>query len=32
MINELKRRGGGYGVAAICGGLGQGTAAAVYVD
>ena len=32
MIHELKRRGGGYGVAAICGGLAQGTAMIIKVD
>jgi acetyl-CoA C-acetyltransferase len=31
MIWELRRRGGGYGVAAICGGLGQGTAMLIKV-
>jgi acetyl-CoA C-acetyltransferase len=29
---ELKRRGGGYGVAAICGGLAQGAGAIIRVD
>jgi acetyl-CoA C-acetyltransferase len=28
---ELKRRGGGYGVAAICGGLAQGEAVIIKV-
>lgn len=32
MAHELKRRGGGYGVAAICGGLAQGDAVIVRVD
>lgn len=32
MIHELKRRGGGYGIAAICGGLAQGTAMIIKVD
>lgn len=32
LIYELRRRGGGYGVAAICGGLAQGDAAVVRVD
>ncbi|KJS00758.1 MAG: acetyl-CoA acetyltransferase [Peptococcaceae bacterium BRH_c4a] len=32
MIHELRRRGGGYGVAAICGGLAQGDAIIVRVD
>lgn len=32
LIYELRRRGGGYGVAAICGGLAQGDAAVVKVD
>ena len=32
MIHELRRRGGGYGVAAICGGLAQGDAMIVRVD
>jgi acetyl-CoA C-acetyltransferase len=31
LIYELRRRGGGYGVAAICGGLAQGDAAIVKV-
>jgi len=31
-INELRRRGGGYGVAAICGGLAQGDAMIFKVD
>lgn len=31
-VNELKRRGGGYGAAAICGGGGQGDAVIVRVD
>lgn len=31
MIWELRRRGGGYGVAAICGGLAQGTAMLIKV-
>ena len=30
-LYELKRRGGGYGVAAICGGLGQGEAVIIEV-
>ncbi len=30
-IYELRRRGGGYGVAAICGGLGQGEAVIIEV-
>lgn len=29
---ELRRRGGGYGVVAICGGLGQGDSAVIRVD
>jgi len=32
LIYELRRRGGGYGVAAICGGLAQGDATIVKVD
>lgn len=32
LIYELRRRGGGYGACAICGGLGQGEAAVVRVD
>lgn len=32
LINELRRRGGGYGAAAICGGLAQGDAVIVRVD
>ena len=32
MIHELRRRGGGYGVAAICGGLAQGDAMIIRVD
>lgn len=32
LINELRRRGGGYGVAAICGGLAQGDAVVINVD
>ncbi|MBE9572301.1 MAG: thiolase family protein [Proteobacteria bacterium] len=32
LIYELKRRGGGYGACAICGGLAQGEAAVVKVD
>ncbi|NSW83119.1 MAG: thiolase family protein [Syntrophothermus sp.] len=32
LVNELRRRGGGYGVAAICGGLAQGDCAVVRVD
>jgi acetyl-CoA C-acetyltransferase len=32
LAGELKRRGGGYGVAAICGGLGQGDAILIKVD
>jgi len=32
LIYELRRRGGGYGIAAICGGLAQGDAAIVKVD
>ena len=32
MIHELRRRGGGYGAAAICGGLAQGTAMIIKVD
>lgn len=32
LVNELRRRGGGYGVAAICGGLAQGDCAVVKVD
>ena len=32
LANELKRRGGGYGIAAICGGLGQGDAILIKVD
>jgi len=31
LAHELKRRGGGYGVAAICGGLGQGDAIVIRV-
>lgn len=31
LIYELKRRGGGYGVSAICGGLAQGDAVLVRV-
>jgi acetyl-CoA C-acetyltransferase len=29
---ELRRRGGGYGVCAICGGLGQADAAVIRVE
>lgn len=32
LINELRRRGGGYGAAAICGGLAQGDAVIIKVD
>lgn len=32
LMYELKRRGGGYGVASICGGLAQGDAAIIRVD
>lgn len=32
MIHELRRRGGGYGAAAICGGLAQGDAMIIRVD
>jgi acetyl-CoA C-acetyltransferase len=32
LVNELKRRGGGLGAAAICGGGGQGDAVLVQVD
>lgn len=32
LAGELKRRGGGYGIAAICGGLGQGDAILIKVD
>ncbi len=32
MMYELRRRGGGYGVCAICGGLGQGDSAIIRVD
>jgi len=32
LIYELRRRGGGYGACAICGGLGQGEAAVIRVD
>lgn len=32
MMYELRRRGGGYGVAAICGGLAQGDAVIIKVD
>ncbi|MDP5275624.1 thiolase family protein [Chengkuizengella axinellae] len=32
LIHELKRRGGGYGAASICGGLAQGEAMIVKVD
>lgn len=32
MIHELKRRGGGYGIAAICGGLAQGDASIIKVE
>jgi acetyl-CoA C-acetyltransferase len=32
LMYELRRRGGGYGVAAICGGLGQGTGAVIRVE
>jgi acetyl-CoA C-acetyltransferase len=31
LINELRRRGGGLGAAALCGGGGQGDAALVRV-
>ncbi|HEY9855406.1 MAG TPA: thiolase family protein [Stenomitos sp.] len=31
LVNELKRRGGGYGAASICGGLGQGDCTIVKV-
>lgn len=32
LAHELKRRGGGYGIAAICGGLAQGDAILIKVD
>lgn len=32
LVNELRRQGGGYGVAAICGGLAQGDAAVLRVE
>jgi acetyl-CoA C-acetyltransferase len=32
MMYELRRRGGGYGVAGICGGLAQGDAVVIKVD
>jgi len=32
LINELRRRGGGYGIAAICGGLAQGDAVILKVE
>jgi acetyl-CoA C-acetyltransferase len=32
LVNELRRRGGGYGAAAICGGGGQGDAVIVKVE
>ena len=32
MMYELKRRGGGYGVCGICGGLAQGDAVVIHVD
>ena len=32
MMYELRRRGGGYGVCGICGGLAQGDAMVIYVD
>jgi len=32
MMYELKRRGGGYGVCGICGGLAQGDAIVIHVD
>jgi len=32
MLYELRRRGGGYGIAAICGGLAQGDAAIIKVE
>jgi acetyl-CoA C-acetyltransferase len=32
MMYELRRRGGGYGVAGICGGLAQGDAVLIKVD
>ncbi len=32
LAHELKRRGGGYGVCAICGGLAQADAAIIHVD
>jgi acetyl-CoA C-acetyltransferase len=32
LVNELHRRGGGYGIAAICGGLAQGDAVVLKVD
>ena len=32
LAHELKRRGGGYGIAAICGGLAQGDAILIRVD
>ncbi|ADC50734.1 acetyl-CoA acetyltransferase [Alkalihalophilus pseudofirmus OF4] len=32
LMNELKRQGGGYGVASICGGLAQGEAILIKVD
>jgi len=32
LMYELKRRGGGYGAAAICGGLSQGDAVLIKVE
>jgi len=32
LMYELRRRGGGYGVAAICGGLSQGDAVLIKVE
>ena len=32
MMYELKRRGGGYGICGICGGLAQGDAVVIRVD
>jgi len=32
LMHELRRRGGGYGVAAICGGLSQGDAVLIKVE
>jgi acetyl-CoA C-acetyltransferase len=32
LMHELRRRGGGYGVCGICGGLAQGDCAVIRVD